>query len=146
MAELEKAGVVQAADTLEALAALIGVDANNLVAEVDDFNTAQLNGEVDPWRGEIVTNGFIDRSPYNAARIVPVVAKNFGGIDVDIDGRVLTDKGTVIPGLFAAGELTGMAGGTMVGDRGFTGSLSAVLLSGRIAGQEAVQEVLGEME
>ena len=52
---------------------------------------------------------------------------------MDPDGRVLGPAGAPIPGLYAAGELTGMAGGTLVGARGFNGSLSAGLLSARVA-------------
>ena len=77
-------------------------------------------------------------SPLLAVRIAPVLAKSFGGIAVDGDSRVLAG-GAPLPGVYAAGELTGMAGGSLVGEYGFTGSLSAVLLSGRVAGQAAAE-------
>ncbi|MDG1482793.1 MAG: FAD-binding protein [Myxococcota bacterium] len=84
-------------------------------------------------------------APYLAVQIAPALAKNFGGIAVDASGQVLAG-GAPLPGVFAAGELTGMAGGSLVGDNpltgcGFTGSLSAVLLSGRIAGRSASEGV-----
>ena len=74
--------------------------------------------------------------------MTPSVAKAFGGIEVDTSGRVVDSAGEPIPGLYAAGELTGMAGGSLVGSTGFTGSLSAVLLSGRVAGAAAASEAL----
>jgi predicted oxidoreductase len=77
-----------------------------------------------------------------ALPIAVSVAKGFGGVDVDLDGRVLDTDLAPIPGLYACGELTGMAGGTLVGDAGFTGSLTAVVLGGRVAGRAAANEAL----
>lgn len=77
-------------------------------------------------------------APLLAVRIAPVLAKSFGGIAVDDHSRVLSG-GEPLPGVYAAGELTGMAGGSLVGEQGFTGSLSAVLLSGRLAGRAAAE-------
>jgi hypothetical protein len=71
-------------------------------------------------------------------------AKAFGGIEVDEAGRVTNKAGRPIPGLFAAGELTGMAGGSLVGHLGFTGSFTAVLYSGRVAGAQAAVEALAD--
>jgi predicted oxidoreductase len=74
--------------------------------------------------------------------LVPVAAKAFGGVDVDLEGRVIDVEGQSIPGLFAAGELTGMAGGSLVNEWGFAGSLTAVILSARHAGDAAGDEAL----
>jgi predicted oxidoreductase len=81
-------------------------------------------------------------APFVAMPVGVTVAKGFGGVDVDLDGAVLDGDGARIAGLYAAGELTGMAGGTLVGERGFTGSLTAVLLGGRTAGAAAAREAL----
>ncbi len=113
--DLLAAGTAHQADTLAALAGAAGIDPDGLAAAAA--------GTSGPWL---------------AVRIAPVLAKSFGGIAVDLDGAVLAD-GAALPGVFAAGELTGMAGGSLVGDGGFTGSLSAVLLSGRIAGRGAAE-------
>ena len=82
--------------------------------------------------------------PFYALPVAVTLAKGFGGIDTDLLGRVLDTDGEPIPGLYAAGELTGMAGGSLVGDYGFTGSLSAVVLGGRLAGGYAAAEALAE--
>lgn len=135
-------GVLYTADTLEELAEDIGVNVSTLTAEVGAYNAAAGLGTVDPWRGVPVDTPPLETAPYYALKVVPALAKAFGGIDVDLNGRVLDGDGGPIPGLYAAGELTGMAGGSLVGDTGFTGSLSAVILSGRIAGAAAAAEAL----
>ena len=84
----------------------------------------------------------LEEPPFYAAPVAVAVAKMFGGVDVDLDGRVVDTDGAVIPGVYAAGELSGMAGGSHVGGSGFTGSLTAVILSGRVAGAAAAAEAL----
>lgn len=57
-------------------------------------------------------------------------AKGYGGLLVDAQQRVLDAGGTPVPGLYAAGEASGMAVPGMGGLYGFDGSLSAVVWSG----------------
>lgn len=79
------------------------------------------------------------RAPYTAARLALVASKSFSGVETGLDGAVLASDGSPIPGLYAAGELTGMAGGGVSGPDGFDGSLGLVLWSGRVAGRHASQ-------
>ena len=139
-------GVLMTGDTLAELAEDIGVDADTLETEVEEYNGRAGDGSTDPWRGTPVDTPALETAPFYALRVLPSLAKAFGGIDVDLNGRVMNAEGAPIPGLYAAGELTGMAGGSLVGDTGFTGSLSAVILSGRVAGAAAVAEALAAEE
>lgn len=141
MADLVASGALVSADTLEDLAALLGVDAATMQAEVDAYNDAVSAGTADLYRADAV-GPLVQRAPFYAVRLAPVAAKAFGGLAVDEAGRVLKASGANIQHLYAAGELVGMAGGSIVGDRGFTGSMSAVLLSGRVAGRAAAGEAL----
>ncbi len=136
-------GFVYASDTVAGLAESIGADDAVLQATVDAFNAWVYGKAPDAFRHGSSRPPPIETPPFYAVRIVPSVAKAFGGIAVDEDGRVTDADGDPLPGVLAAGELTGMAGGSLVGDRGFTGSISAVLLSGRIAGASAAAEALG---
>ncbi len=137
--DLVAAGLVVEASTLEGLAAGIAVDEAALLEEVATWNAAMRGEVADPWRGDPGASE-IDRPPFFAVPVAATAAKAFGGIDVDLQGRVLDGAGVAIPGVFAAGELTGMLGGSIVGADGFTGSLTAVILGGRVAGQHAAAE------
>jgi hypothetical protein len=61
-----------------------------------------------------------------------------GGLQTDLECRVLNHVGEPIPGLYAAGESAGFGGGGMNGKRGLEGTfLGGCLLGGRIAGKVA---------
>jgi predicted oxidoreductase len=60
-------------------------------------------------------------------------------VRTDLECRVLRADGTAIPGLFAAGEVAGMAGGHINGRAGLEGTmLGPSLYSGRVAGRASV--------
>ncbi len=82
----------------------------------------------------------VDRGagPLMAIREHVISRKSMGGIQTDLEGRVLGDNGRVIDGLFAAGEAAGFGGGGMNGKRGLEGTfLGGCVFSGRIAGRHA---------
>lgn len=142
--DLVDAGLASWADTPEALAAIIGVPAEALAEEILLFN-AYANGEqADVWRGEIGASDAtaLSTPPYFAVQLRPSVAKGFGGVEVDLAGVVQGTDANPLPNLYAAGELTGMLGGSLVGSYGFTGSLTAVVMGGRIAGAAAASSVV----
>ncbi len=74
--------------------------------------------------------------PLMAIREYVISRKSMGGIQTDLQCRVLGRNGRAIAGLFAAGEAAGFGGGGMNGKRGLEGTfLGGSLLSGRIAGK-----------
>ncbi len=76
--------------------------------------------------------------PLIAIREFIISRKSMGGLQTDLQCRVLDGSGTAIPGLYAAGESAGFGGGGMNGKRGLEGTfLGGCLLGGRIAGQAA---------
>lgn len=142
-AEYDEAGLVVHGADLLALADALGVDSGALTAEVTAHNDYVLGRvETDAFRTTRDQLQLVAAPPFYALPIAIAAAKGFGGVDVDLSGRVYDTAGASIPGLYAAGELAGMAGGSLVGDYGFTGSLSAVVLGGRIAGGAAASEAL----
>ena len=76
----------------------------------------------------------LDTAPFYALQVTPGVHHTMGGVEIDSAAEVLSTEGEVIPGLFAAGEVTGgvhgqnRLGGTAVAD---------FVVYGRIAGQSA---------
>jgi predicted oxidoreductase len=78
---------------------------------------------------------------YYAIQLFPLARKNFGGVKTDLRCRVLNKYFEPIPGLYAAGEVAGMAGGHINGKAGLEGTmLGPSIFSGRVAGAWAAHE------
>jgi hypothetical protein len=76
--------------------------------------------------------------PLIAVRLNILTRKSLGGLETDLEARVLDAHGRPIPGLYAAGEVAGFGGGGMHGYRALEGTfLGGCLFSGRIAGRAA---------
>lgn len=74
--------------------------------------------------------------PLIAVRMNVLTRKTLGGLETDLQGRVLRPGGEPIPGLYAAGEVAGFGGGGMHGYRALEGTfLGGCLFSGRVAGR-----------
>jgi len=116
-----ESGVIVKADTLEELAAKTGLPADAFAATVDRFNGFARSGvDEDFKRGDSAydryygdpTNkpnpnlGEITHAPYYAAKMVPGDLGTKGGIRTDVHGRALRDDGSVIEGLYAAGNVS----------------------------------------
>ncbi|HET7458155.1 MAG TPA: FAD-binding dehydrogenase [Gemmatimonadaceae bacterium] len=76
--------------------------------------------------------------PLIAVRLHVVTRKTLGGLETDLDGRVLGEGGAPLPGVYAAGEVAGFGGGGMHGYRSLEGTfLGGCIFSGRVAGRAA---------
>ncbi|MDT3396594.1 FAD-binding dehydrogenase [Streptomyces sp. B1866] len=76
--------------------------------------------------------------PLIAVRLHILTRKTLGGLQTDLAGRVLRADGSVLPGLYAAGEVAGFGGGGVHGYRSLEGTfLGGCLFSGRAAGRAA---------
>jgi predicted oxidoreductase len=76
--------------------------------------------------------------PLIAVRLNILTRKSLGGLETDLDGRVLRLGGTPLANVYAAGEVSGFGGGGMHGYRSLEGSfLGGCLFSGRVAGRAA---------
>ena len=80
--------------------------------------------------------------PLIAVKLHILTRKSLGGIETDLQGRALSATGEPIPGLYAAGEVSGFGGGGMHGYRSLEGTfLGGCLFSGRVAGRAVAQLV-----
>ncbi len=76
--------------------------------------------------------------PLIAVRLHVLTRKTLGGLETDLSGRVLTASGDPLPGVYAAGEVSGFGGGGMHGYNSLEGTfLGGCLFSGRAAGRAA---------
>jgi predicted oxidoreductase len=80
--------------------------------------------------------------PLVAVRLRIVTRKTLGGIETDLSGRCLRSDGTVLPGLYAAGEVAGFGGGGMHGKN----ALEGTFLGGCIHSGKRVGEALGRAD
>jgi predicted oxidoreductase len=79
--------------------------------------------------------------PLIAVKLHILTRKSLGGIETDLDSRVLKADGTAFDGLYAAGEAAGFGGGGMHGYRSLEGTfLGGCVFSGRAAGRAAVRD------
>ncbi|HVZ45800.1 MAG TPA: FAD-dependent oxidoreductase [Ramlibacter sp.] len=128
--EAHRRGIVRAADSVAALALGLGLDAARLRETIDRYNTAALNG-ADPEHGRPIPDygtpggACIDTPPFYAFACAAALTTTYCGIRTDARMRVRDVWGEPIPGLYAAGEVTG----------GFHG---AAYLSGTALGKAAV--------
>ena len=154
-----ESGVIVKANTIEELAQQTGMSAEALRSTVDKFNGfARAGVDEDFHRGESVydryygepTNkpnpnlGEIKNPPYYAAKMVPGDLGTKGGIRTDVHGRALRDDGSVIDGLYAAGNVSSpVMGHTYPGPGGTIGPamtfgyLAALHIAGAAAGAGA---------
>jgi predicted oxidoreductase len=80
--------------------------------------------------------------PLIAVRLNILTRKTLGGLETDLDGRVLQSGGQPFPGLYAAGEASGFGGGGMHGYRSLEGTfLGGCLFSGRTVGRAVAKQV-----
>ncbi|ASK61911.1 FAD-binding dehydrogenase [Virgibacillus phasianinus] len=80
--------------------------------------------------------------PLIAVRLHIVSRKTLGGLQTDLTGQVLNKSGEAIPGLYAAGEVSGFGGGGVHGYRALEGTfLGGCIFSGREAGRGIVEKL-----
>ncbi|NKY32141.1 FAD-binding dehydrogenase [Nocardia speluncae] len=74
--------------------------------------------------------------PLIAVRLNVLTRKTLGGLQTDLDSRVMRPDGTAFPGLYAAGEVAGFGGGGVHGYNALEGTfLGGCIFSGRAAGR-----------
>jgi predicted oxidoreductase len=80
--------------------------------------------------------------PLIAVRLNILTRKTLGGLETDLEGRVLRSGGEPVSGLYAAGEVSGFGGGGMHGYNSLEGTfLGGCLFSGRAAGRAAAAHI-----
>ena len=121
--------------TVAELAQAIGVPAADLEATLNRYNTYQKEGvDKDFGRSATGMTASLVTAPYYAVRVTPAIHHTMGGLSVNTDTQVLRADGTPIPGLYAAGEVTGgLHGANRLGGNG----VADIVVNGRLAGINA---------
>ena len=132
-----KKGMMLEGDTFEALADKLGVPADTFKATMEKWNGYVANKE-DPDFGRTSFANPLDTAPFYAVKVTAGIHHTMGGLKIDPETHVLNTAGEIIPGLFAAGEVTGgVHGGNRLGGN----AVADFVVFGRIAGEQAAAAV-----
>ena len=136
-----KKGDVKTFDTIEDLANFYQIPLKQLLRTVEKYNFATERGKDSQFGKPILNNApKIQTPPYYVMRLWPKVHFTMGGVGINARAEVLDLGGNPIPGLFAAGEVTGgVHGASRLGSC----SITDCLVFGRIAGRNAALTVSG---
>lgn len=127
-------GRIYKADSLAGLAKQLGMPADKLEATVAEFNK-MVEAKNDPKFGRKLFDRPIVKPPFYATPRAPSIHHTMGGLQISTNAQVLDKNGKPIPGLYAAGEVTG----GIHGSNRLGGNATAdVLTFGRIAAKSAV--------
>jgi 3-oxosteroid 1-dehydrogenase len=150
-----KSGVIRKADSIEALAAEIDVPSERLTATVERFNGfAKAGVDEDFHRGESAYDKYysdprvspnpslhaIDHGPFYAVKIVPGDLGTKGGLVTDERARVLRADGSVIGGLYAAGNVSSAVMGRTYAGPGAT--IGPAMAFGYLAAEDIAKETV----
>lgn len=95
------------ADSIEELAELMDIESTqNFIDAITTYNSCIDNGELDPM-GRTASLYPVVEAPFYAIKVAPGIHHTMGGLKINVETEVVDTDGVVIPGLYAAGEVTG---------------------------------------
>ncbi|WP_340006713.1 flavocytochrome c [Paenibacillus sp. FSL K6-0276] len=136
--QYEKMGFVIQGDSIEALAKEMGVPADQLKTTLDTWNSAVKNKKDAEFDRTTAMENDLSSAPYYAIKIGPGIHYTMGGVKINSNTEVLNKSGKPIPGLFAAGEVTGgLHGQNRIGGN----SVAEIIIFGYQAGIKSAEFV-----
>ena len=131
MQQYKELGYFVEAETLEELAEALGINGEALTATVEKYHTVFDTGVDEEFGRNNHIFSRLDKAPYYGAKISPANQTTYGGLVIDLETRVLKEDGSVIEGLYAAGEVTACRG---------SGTTIALVL-GQLAGEVVAKDI-----
>ena len=127
-------GVVVEGKIIEELAKKIKVPADTLKQTIDTWNQDVANKKDPEFGRSTAMNYDLTKAPYYAIQIAPGIHHTMGGVKINTNTEVINTKGEVIPGLYAAGEVTGgLHGNNRIGGN----AVADIVIFGRQAGNQS---------
>ncbi len=125
--------------TIAGLAVVAGLPAAVLSESISRYNAQQKAGhDEDFGRSATEMPVALETGPFYAVRVKPAIHHTMGGLNVNAETQVLHPDGTPIPGLYAAGEVTGgLHGANRLGGNG----VADIVVNGRLAGLAACKHL-----
>ena len=134
-----KKGLLTEGETPEALAEKLGMPKEALAQTIAKYNTYVQDGN-DPEFGRKASEmpRQLNEAPYFAVEVGPAIHHTMGGIKINEKAEVLDAKDNAIPGLYAAGEVTGgIHGGNRLGGN----AVADICVYGKIAAESALKYI-----
>ncbi|MBR1559378.1 MAG: FAD-dependent oxidoreductase [Clostridia bacterium] len=123
-------------DTIEDLAAAMGADPEKLRASIEGYNASVDAGATTDEFGRKTFINKLENGPFIAVPRKPSAHHTMGGVEINVNTEVLDTEGNAIPGLYAAGEVTGgIHGGNRLGGN----AIVDTVVNGKTAGEKAAQ-------
>lgn len=141
-AELDAAGAVRRAASVEELARLLALPPDALARTLEDARAMQRGERADSFGRDFTAKPAL-AAPWRAVKVTGALFHTQGGLEIDARARVLDAAGKPLPNLLAAGGAArGLSGAHVWGYLSGNGLLSAVAL-GRIAAQTLATKLTG---
>lgn len=133
-------GLLTTANTVSELAQALQLPVSAFVATMNAYQTYQSTGkDSDFGRKAEEMPRPLNQAPYYAIHVEPVIHHTMGGIKINSKAEVLNEAGEAVPGLYAAGEVTGgVHGGNRLGGN----AVADIIVFGQIAGTSTARFVL----
>lgn len=133
-----KNGLLTQADTAEGLAEKLGIPSDALVSELAAYAKIQASGNDPLGRKASEMPRPLTKSPYYAVEVGPAIHHTMGGVVINTKAQVLDENGNPVPGLYAAGEVTGgIHGGNRLGGN----AVADICIYGKIAADTAIENM-----
>lgn len=133
-----KSGLLTQAESLAELAQKLGIPEAAFEKTMADYAEAQKSGNDPLGRKASEMPRPLTTPPFYAVEIGPAIHHTMGGIAISTEAQVLTSEGTPVPGLFAAGEVTGgIHGGNRLGGN----AVADICIFGKIAADSALSYI-----
>ena len=132
-------GLLTTADTPAELAKALKLPVDAFVNTMETYQVYQATGEDLDFHREAEEMLFpLNEAPYYAIEVEPVIHHTMGGIKINTKAEVITRAGNAIPGLYAAGEVTGgVHGGNRLGGN----AVADIVVFGKLAGTSAARSI-----
>ncbi len=131
-----KNGLTVQGDTIEELARKLDIYPNFLTMTLKQWNEAVTSQNDEAFGRTTGMDNTLTTPPYYAIKIAPGIHHTMGGVKINTSAEVIDTNGSAIPGLFAAGEVTGgVHGGNRLGGN----AVADIVIFGRIAAESAIE-------
>ena len=128
-------GITVQGDTIEELAEQLDIDPATLADTLNKWNQYVADQNDPDFQRTTGMDADLSEAPYYAIKIAPGIHHTMGGVKINTSAQVIDVNGDPIPGLFAAGEVTGgVHGGNRIGGN----AVADIVVFGNIASQSAV--------